>query len=315
MESDPLMIELERLSKSYGGVTALTDVSFTVPTGSVLALLGHNGAGKTTAVQILSTLITPTGGRAAVAGYDVVEQAAHVRDSIGVTGQSASLDNVITGRQNLTLFGRLRGMRRKEARRRADELIGQFELDNAADRPVSTYSGGMRRRLDIAAALVVTPQVLFLDEPTTGLDPRSRRQVWELVSELATQGVTVLLTTQYLEEADVLSDSIVILNSSRVVAHGTAEELKRQAGATYCQVTLVRSADIPRVVAALADIDDVDADDETNTVSVRARDGVGTLAEVIRRTDQLGVGLVDISLRKPTLDEVFLHLSTAAPTP
>jgi ABC-2 type transport system ATP-binding protein len=315
MESDPLMIELERLSKSYGGVTALTDVSFTVPTGSVLALLGHNGAGKTTAVQILSTLITPTGGRAAVAGYDVVEQAAHVRDSIGVTGQSASLDNVITGRQNLTLFGRLKGMRRKDARRRADELIGQFELDHAADRPVSTYSGGMRRRLDIAAALVVTPRVLFLDEPTTGLDPRSRRQVWERVSTLAADGVTVLLTTQYLEEADVLSDSIVILNSGQVVAHGTAEELKSRTGATYCQVTLVRRADIPRVVAALADIDDVDADDETNTVSVRARDGVGTLAEVVRRTDQLGVGLVDISLRKPTLDEVFLRLSTAALTP
>ena len=309
------MIELEHLSKSYGGLSALTDVSFTVPTGSVQALLGHNGAGKTTAVQILSTLIPPTGGRATVAGYDVVEQAARVRDSIGVTGQSASLDNVITGRQNLMLFGRLRGMRRREARHRADELIGQFELDHAADRPVSTYSGGMRRRLDIAAALVVTPQVLFLDEPTTGLDPRSRRQVWELVSGLATQGVTVLLTTQYLEEADVLSDSIVILNEGRVVAHGTAEELKQQTGATYCQVTLVRPADIPRVVAALADIDEVDADAETNTVSVRARDGVGTLSEVIRRTDHLGVGLVDISLRKPTLDEVFLHLSTAALTP
>jgi ABC-2 type transport system ATP-binding protein len=315
MEGDPLMIELDGLTKAYHGVSALTDVSFTVPTGSVLALLGHNGAGKTTAVQILSTLIPPTGGRATVAGYDVVAQAGQVRDSIGVTGQSASLDNVITGRQNLTLFGRLKGMRRKEARRRADELIGQFELDHAADRPVSTYSGGMRRRLDIAAALVVTPRVLFLDEPTTGLDPRSRRQVWERVSTLAADGVTVLLTTQYLEEADVLSDSIVILNSGRVVAHGTAEELKSRTGATYCQVTLVRRADIPRVAAALADIDDVDADDETNTVSVRAIDGVGTLAEVVRRTDQLGVGLVDISLRKPTLDEVFLRLSTAALTP
>ena len=309
------MIELDHLTKSYGTVSALTDVSFTVPTGSVLALLGHNGAGKTTAVQILSTLIPPSTGRARVAGYDVVDQADEVRNNIGVTGQSASLDNVITGRQNLMLFGRLRGLARKESRRRADELIGQFELDHAADRPVSTYSGGMRRRLDIAAALVVTPKVLFLDEPTTGLDPRSRRQVWELVSALAAEGVTVLLTTQYLEEADVLSDSIVILNSGRVVAHGTAEELKSQTGATYCQVTLVRRADIPRVVAALAEIDDVDSDEQTNTVSVRARDGVGTLGEVVRRTDRLGVGLVDISLRKPTLDEVFLHLSTATLTP
>ncbi|WP_163696544.1 ATP-binding cassette domain-containing protein [Mycolicibacterium sarraceniae] len=309
------MIELDGLTKAYGGVSALNDVSFTVPTGSVLALLGHNGAGKTTAVQILSTLIPPTGGRATVAGYDVVEQAGQVRDSIGVTGQSASLDYVITGRQNLTLFGRLRGMRRKEARQRADQLIGEFELDHAADRPVSTYSGGMRRRLDIAAALVVTPKVLFLDEPTTGLDPLSRRQVWERVSALTADGVTVLLTTQYLEEADVLSDSIVILNSGRVIAHGTADELKNQTGSTYCQVTLVRRADIPRVVAALADIDDVDADDEGNTVSVRARDGVGTLSEVVRRTEQLGVGLVDISLRRPTLDEVFVHLSTTGLVP
>lgn len=309
------MIELEHLSKAYGAVSALTDVSLTVPSGSVLALLGHNGAGKTTAVQILSTLIPRTGGRATVAGYDVVTHADQVRDRIGVTGQSASLDNVITGRQNLTLFGRLRGLRRREARRRADELIAEFELDHAADRPVSTYSGGMRRRLDIAAALVVTPEVLFLDEPTTGLDPRSRRQVWELVSTLAAQGVTVLLTTQYLEEADVLSDSIVILNSGRMVAHGTADELKQQAGATYCQITLVRAADIPRLAAALADIDDVDADEESNTVSVRARDGVATLAEVVRRTDRLGVELVDISLRKPTLDEVFLHLSTAKLAP
>ncbi|BBY58825.1 daunorubicin resistance protein DrrA family ABC transporter ATP-binding protein [Mycolicibacterium sarraceniae] len=315
MEGDPLMIELDGLTKAYGGVSALNDVSFTVPTGSVLALLGHNGAGKTTAVQILSTLIPPTGGRATVAGYDVVEQAGQVRDSIGVTGQSASLDYVITGRQNLTLFGRLRGMRRKEARQRADQLIGEFELDHAADRPVSTYSGGMRRRLDIAAALVVTPKVLFLDEPTTGLDPLSRRQVWERVSALTADGVTVLLTTQYLEEADVLSDSIVILNSGRVIAHGTADELKNQTGSTYCQVTLVRRADIPRVVAALADIDDVDADDEGNTVSVRARDGVGTLSEVVRRTEQLGVGLVDISLRRPTLDEVFVHLSTTGLVP
>ena len=304
------MIELDRLCKSYGSFWALNDVSFTVPTGSVLALLGHNGAGKTTAVQILSTLVPPTGGRAMVGGHDVVKQAAQVRTNIAVTGQRASIDNVITGRQNLTLFGRLRGLRRKAAHRRADELLAQFELDHAADRPVSTYSGGMQRRLDIAAALVVTPQVLFLDEPTTGLDPRSRRQVWELVSTLADDGVTVLLTTQYLEEADVLSDSIVILNSGRVAAHGTADELKDRTGATYCQVTLVSPADIPRAVAALRDIGDVDSNEEANTVSVRAREGAATLAEVIRRTDKAGLTLLDISLRRPTLDEVFLNLST-----
>lgn len=308
------MIEVDCLSKTYQGVSALSEVSLAVPTGSILALLGHNGAGKTTTVQILSTLIPPTSGRARVGGFDVVEQAAQVRESIGVTGQSACLDELLTGRENLALFGRLRGLRRKDARRRADELIEQFDLGRAADRPVQTYSGGMRRRVDIAIALVMTPKVLFLDEPTAGLDPRSRRQVWELVSSLAAEGVTVLLTTQYLEEADVLSDSIVILNAGRVVASGTAEELKARTGATYCQVTLVHPADIPRVSAALAHIDEVDADAESNTVSVRAADGVGTLGEVVRRTDQLGVELIDISLRKPTLDEVFLHLTPAAST-
>lgn len=309
------VIEVEGLSKSYLGVSALTEVNFAVPTGSILALLGHNGAGKTTTVQILSTLIPPTAGRAVVAGYDVVRQADQVRDSIGVTGQNACLDELLTGRENLTLFGRLRGLRRKQARRRADELIEQFELDHAADRSVQTYSGGMRRRVDIAAALVVPPSVLFLDEPTTGLDPRSRRQVWDLVTSLAASGVTVLLTTQYLEEADVLSDSIVILNSGRVVASGTAEELKATTGTTYCQVTLVHPADMSRVAAALADIDEVDADENTNTVSVRALGGVGTLGEVVRRTDQLGVDLIDISLRRPTLDEVFLDLTPAALAP
>ncbi|MCZ8379625.1 ATP-binding cassette domain-containing protein [Mycobacterium sp. CPCC 205372] len=306
------MIECSGLSKTYPGLTALDDVSFSVPTGSVLALLGHNGAGKTTTVQILSTLVSPTSGRARVAGYDVVEQAAQVRESIGVTGQDACLDLLLTGRENLTLFGRLQGLRRRAALLRADELIDQFDLESAADRPVQTYSGGMRRRIDIAAALVVPPKVLFLDEPTTGLDPRSRRQVWTLVSSLAAQDVTVLLTTQYLEEADVLSDAIVILDSGRVVARGTAEELKQRAGGSYCQVTLVHAADMARVCAVLGDIDDIDTDEDANTVSVRALGGVATLSEVCRRTDELGVELIDISLRKPTLDEVFLHMTRAA---
>lgn len=308
------MIELYGLTKSYAGVDALTDVSFAVPGGSILALLGHNGAGKTTTVQILSTLIPPTRGRALVAGYDVVEDAAKVRTSIGVTGQNACLDELLTGRENLTLFGRLRGTRRKEARRRADELIEQFDLAHAADRPVQTYSGGMRRRIDIAAALVSVPKVLFLDEPTTGLDPVSRRQVWELVSSLAAQGVTVLLTTQYLEEADILSDSIVILKSGQVVASGTADELKRRTGANFCAVTLARRGDVARVAAALGDIDQVDTDLECNTVSVRAVNGVATLGEVVRRTERLGVEPIDISLRKPTLDEVFLQLTRASLT-
>ncbi len=314
MDGDPV-IEVQGLSKAYDGVSALNDISFTVPTGSVLGLLGHNGAGKTTTVQILSTLIPPSSGRASVAGYDVVAQAGEVRNCVGVTGQSACLDELLTGHENLTLFGRLRGLRRAAARRRADELIEQFDLGHAASRPVRTYSGGMRRRVDIAIALVATPKVLFLDEPTTGLDPRSRLAVWELVSSLAADGVTVLLTTQYLEEADVLSDSILILNAGQVVASGTAEELKAQTGATYCQVTLVHPSDMARVSAALAEIAEVDTDEFANIVSVRAADGVGTLSEVVRRTDQLGVELIDITLRRPTLDEVFLSLTPAALTP
>ena len=216
--------------------------------------MGHNGAGKTTIVKILSTLLEPTSGRATVAGYDVVDDAAEVRQSIGVTGQDAALDMALTGRENLVLFGRLRGMKRKQAGGRADELIERFDLVDAADREVSTYSGGMRRRIDIAVSLIVPPKVLFLDEPTTGLDPRSRRDVWALVASLAAQDVTVLLTTQYLEEADVLSDSIVILDAGRVIASGTAEELKRRMGHSYCQVTPLHPEDLARVAAVLSDL-------------------------------------------------------------
>jgi len=304
------VIELNGVAKTFGGaVTALHDVSFAVPTGSICALLGHNGAGKTTAIKILSTLLRPTAGQAIVAGYDVAQQPAQVRANIGVTGQDAALDILLTGRENLVLFGRLRGMRRSQARLRADELIDQFDMKHAADRRVMTYSGGMRRRIDIAAALVDPPKVLFLDEPTTGLDPRSRHDVWALVSSLSAQDITVLLTTQYLEEADVLSDSIVILDSGRVIASGTAEDLKRRVGFSYCQVTPVNPADLPRIFAVVADLDGTEVDQEANTVSVPAPDGVATLVDVFRRIDQLGVELIDISLRKPSLDEAFLHLT------
>ena len=305
-----MVIELIGVAKTFGeAVTALRDVSFSVPTGSVCALLGHNGAGKTTVVKILSTLLRPTAGRAAVAGYDVVGQPAQVRASIGLTGQEAALDLMLTGRENLVLFGRLRGLRRQEARRRADELIDRFDMHHAADRQVVTYSGGMRRRIDIAAALVVPPKVLFLDEPTTGLDPRSRRDVWALVSSLSAQDITVLLTTQYLEEADVLSDSVVILDAGQVVASGTADDLKRRMGFSYCEVTPVNPADLNRIFAVVADIEGAEIDNAANTVSVPAPGGVATLTEMLRRIENLGVDLLDISLRKPSLDEVFLHLT------
>ncbi|WP_422747460.1 ATP-binding cassette domain-containing protein [Mycobacterium sp. WMMD1722] len=304
------MIELDGVAKTFeGGVSALQDVSFSVPTGSVCALLGHNGAGKTTTIGILSTLLLPTAGRAVVAGHDVVADPDRVRASIGVTGQDASVDIMLTGRENLVLFGRLRGLRRKQARRRADELLEQFDMNHAADRTVATYSGGMRRRIDIAASLVVAPEVLFLDEPTTGLDPRSRRDVWALVSSLAAQDVTVLLTTQYLEEADVLSDSVVILDAGRVVACGTAEELKARTGFIYCQVSPVDPADLSEIAAALADFAGLEIDRDRNTVSVPADRGVATLGEVFRRLDDRDISLTDIALRRPSLDEVFLHLT------
>ena len=306
------MIELDGVAKTFDGtIHALQDVTFSVPTGSICALLGHNGAGKTTTIKILSTLLRPTSGQAIVAGYDVVRDPARVRASIGTTGQLAALDWQLTGRENLVLFGRLRGMKRNPARLRADALIDQFDMSHAADRRVGTYSVGMRRRIDIAASLVVPPKVLFLDEPTTGLDPRSRRDLWELVSSLSAQGVTVLLTTQYLEEADVLSDSIVVINDGRVIASGTAEDLKGRVRFSYCAVSPANPADLSRIFEVVADLDGAQLDQDANTVSVLASagNGVATLSEVFRRVDQLGVELTDISLRKPSLDEAFLHLT------
>jgi ABC-2 type transport system ATP-binding protein len=305
----PLAIEVVDLAKTFDGTQALRGVSFSVPAGTVCGLLGHNGAGKTTTISILSTLIRPSSGHAAIAGYDIVRQPHQVRASIGMAGQFTAMDPLLTGRENLVLFGRLRGLRRQQAKARADELIEQFDLVDAADRQLVTYSGGMSRRVDLASALVVPPRVLFLDEPTTGLDPRSRRMVWALVSSLAMQGITVLLTTQYLEEADVLSDSIVVIDHGQVIASGTAEDLKRRVGSSYCEVTPANPAELPRVAAVLDGLDGIDINADTNSVSVFAPDGVATLGEVFRRVDALGVELIDISLRKPSLDEAFLHLT------
>jgi len=306
----PLAIEVEGLTKTFGRNTpALCGVSFSVPPGTVCGLLGHNGAGKSTTINILSTLISPSSGRALVAGYDIVRQPAQVRAAIGIAGQFTALDPLLTARENLVLFGRLRGLRSRQAKARADELIEQFDLVAAADRRVSTYSGGMWRRVHLAIALMVPTKVLFLDEPTTGLDPRSRRAVWDLVRSLALRGITVLLTTQYLEEADVLSDSIVVIDHGQVIASGTAEDLKRRVGTSYCEVTPANPADLPQVVAALAGLDGIDIDADANSVSLYAPDGVATLGEVFRRVDAHGIELADISLRKPSLDEAFLHIT------
>ncbi len=307
-------IEVDAVTKRFGDHDALRGVSFSAPAGSVLGVLGPNGAGKTTTINILSTLIRPSTGRARVAGFDVVTQSRQVRATIGLTGQYAAVDELLTGRENLVLFARLRGMKRPDARRRADELLATFGLTDAGDKRVGTYSGGMRRRVDLACGLVVPPAVAFLDEPTTGLDPRSRRDVWDLVKSLGDQGITVLLTTQYLEEADALSDSIVVIDHGEVIADGTAEELKRTVGGSYCQVTPADLADLPRVAAALAGIVGLETDGDAGTIAVPAPDGVATLSEVFRRVGALGIELNDISLRKPSLDEVFFSLTGAAPT-
>ncbi|WP_371286970.1 ATP-binding cassette domain-containing protein [Mycobacterium sp. PS03-16] len=308
---------MEGVRRRFGDKEALRGVTFSMPAGSVLGVLGPNGAGKTTTINILSTLIRPTSGRASVAGFDVVRQARDVRKSIGLTGQYAAVDEVLTGRENLMLFAQLRGMPRKKADARADELLESFHLTDAADRRVSTYSGGMRRRVDIACGLVVPPKVVFLDEPTTGLDPRSRKDVWGLVSTLTDHGISVLLTTQYLEEADALSESIVVIDRGTVIADGTPDALKQKVGGSYCQVTPVHPADLRRVADALAGIGGpdttADADESAGTVSVPAPDGLATLGEVFRRVEALGVEVSDIGLRKPSLDEVFFALTGEGP--
>jgi ABC-2 type transport system ATP-binding protein len=302
-------IVVEGLEKSYGNVRALCGVDFAARTGSVLCLLGPNGAGKTTAVRILTTLLQPDGGSARVAGLDVVSQAAALRAKIGLAGQYAAVDENLTGFENLEMVGELYHMRRAEARARATELLEQFDLTDAAKRPAKTYSGGMRRRLDLAAALVFRPPVLFLDEPTTGLDPRSRIGMWETIESRTAAGTTVLLTTQYLDEADRLADGIVVIDHGNVIAEGTSDQLKDRVGGERLEVELEDVADAERAIGALAEISDEQPslDDHTVRAPVRGRSGV--IADAVLRLNQVGVGIEDIALRRPTLDDVFLALT------
>ncbi|MEV0252341.1 ATP-binding cassette domain-containing protein [Nocardia sp. NPDC050712] len=303
---------VEDVHKSFGDVHALQGISFTADKASVLGILGPNGAGKTTMVKILSTLLRPDSGTAVVAGHDVRTDPAAVRRSIMMTGQYAALDENLSGRENLELFGRLMGLRKAAARKRADDLLEQFDLVSAGRRAVRNYSGGMRRRVDIACGLVVRPEVVFLDEPTTGLDPRSRQGVWDLVQVLKSQGITVLLTTQYLEEADVLSDNIIVIDKGTVIAEGTADELKEKTGGSFCEVVPLDPSKLQTAADALGDLVPaaVLADlGSSDRISFPAPDGATTLAEALRRLDYVGVDLADIGLRRPSLDDVFLSLT------
>ncbi|WP_254206920.1 ATP-binding cassette domain-containing protein [Nocardia alni] len=297
--------------KSFGEVHALRGVGFTATRGSVLGILGPNGAGKTTTIKILSTLLRPDSGTATVAGHDVVHNPAAVRRSIMMTGQYAALDENLSGRENLELFGRLMGLSKKAARRRADTLLEEFDLVSAGRRAVGGYSGGMRRRVDIACGLVVRPEVVFLDEPTTGLDPRSRQGVWNLVNALKQQGITVLLTTQYLEEADVLSDNIIVIDRGTVIAEGTADELKEKTGGSYCEIVPLDPSKVRAALDALGELapETVRADPSADRISIPAPDGAATLSEALRRLDAAGVELADIGLRRPSLDDVFLSIT------
>ncbi|MFJ4710947.1 ATP-binding cassette domain-containing protein [Streptomyces sp. NPDC088785] len=314
----PGAIYAEGLVKTFGDVRALDGVDLDVPEGTVLGLLGPNGAGKTTAVRCLTTLLTPDSGRAVVAGIDVVKDPNEVRRSIGLSGQFAAVDEYLTGRENLQMVGQLYQMRAKEAKARAAELLERFNLADAADRPSKTYSGGMRRRLDLAAALVVSPPVMFMDEPTTGLDPRNRQQLWEVIQELVAGGTTLLLTTQYLEEADHLADDICVVDHGRVIARGTSDQLKAQTGGERVEVVVHEREHIAAARETLAGFGkgETTVAEHTRKLTVPVTGGAKLLAEVIRDLDAQGIEIDDIALRRPTLDDVFIsltgHLAEAA---
>jgi ABC-2 type transport system ATP-binding protein len=312
-----LPVLAEGLRKRYGPANALDGFDLAVPEGSVCGLLGPNGAGKTTAVRILATLLRPDGGQARVAGFDVVRQAAQVRYRIGLLGQHAALDEVLGGRQNLVLFGRLHHLGAVAAGRRADQLLERFGLGEVGGKPVKQYSGGMRRRLDLAASLILAPPVLFLDEPTTGLDPRGRNEVWEAVRALVAGGTTVLLTTQYLDEADQLADRISVIDHGRVIAEGSPDQLKSKLGGDRIDVVVQRADQLAATAAILgrAAGSGAEADPDTRRASAPVRDRVAALTDTAWALRDAGVAVEDIALRRPTLDEVFLHLTGHHPEP
>ena len=305
------IVSARGLVKRYGEITALAGLDLDVPGGTVLGLLGPNGAGKTTAVSILTTLVRPDSGTATVAGVDVMSDPRGVRARIGLSGQYAAVDEHLTATENLEMIGCLYGMSRREARRRGLELLEQFRLMEAADRPLKTFSGGMRRRIDLAGALVADPPVLFLDEPTTGLDPRSRGELWDAIRERVGSGTTVLLTTQYLEEADQLADEILVIDHGRAIAQGTAEELKRRVGGEHLDVHVSGAESVTVAESVLAGVatGPLRVHPDTGEVSAPVANGVEALSTVLRELEARNVTIVDIGLRRPTLDDVFMELT------
>src|SRR6059058_578537 len=313
----PPAVRVEGVTKSFGATVALAGVDLVVPEGTVFGLLGPNGAGKTTLVRVLATLLTPDAGRAEVFGRDVVADAPAVRELIGLTGQFAAVDEILSGRENLVMFGRLFGLPKHEARRRAAALLERFDLADAADRPAKTYSGGMRRRLDLASSLLTRPRILFLDEPTTGLDPRSRNEIWAIVRELVREGTTLLLTTQYLEEADQLADRIAVIDHGQVIAEGTGNELKDRVGGQLLEVELTSSAQRGEAQAVLARVGcgEPEPGERPDQLTLPVpRDGLELIEDAASALRRSGIGVSDMGLRRPTLDDVFLQLTGAPPS-
>ncbi len=308
MEQQPAIL-VEDVHKRFGTVEALRGIDLVVPTGTVFGLLGPNGAGKTTAVRILTTILRPDRGRATILGLDVARDAERVRQTIGLAGQSAAVDENLTGRENLRLIGRLTHQPKEQILPRAAELLERFDLVDAADRPVKTYSGGMRRRLDLAAALVHRPAVLFLDEPTTGLDPRSRTDLWGVIEGLVAEGASVLLTTQYLEEADRLADRIAVVDHGLVIAEGTAAELKARLGDTIVHVDLVAPGEAEQVKSLLAELGPVEIGEDGKSIEVNVPDSGRSLLRAVRILDQAGIEPESVAVREPSLDDVFLSIT------